>query len=56
MALTKCKECGSDVAEMAAKCPRCGNEHPSTDMFSKVLVTLAVLGAFVGLIVWWASW
>ena len=28
MALTKCKECGGAVAEMAAKCPHCGTGYP----------------------------
>ena len=29
MALTKCKECGGAVAEMAAKCPHCGTGYPA---------------------------
>ena len=52
MALTKCKECGGAVAEMAAKCPHCGKGHPSIGSGTQFIVTVAVLLGFLGF-VWW---
>ena len=52
MALTKCKVCGGAVAEMAAKCPHCGQGHPSIAPGIKFIITMAVLLGFIGF-VWW---
>ena len=45
MALTKCKECGGAVAEMAAKCPHCGTGYPAIAPGMKFSITMVVLFA-----------
>ena len=40
MALTKCKECGGAVAEMAAKCPHCGTGYPAIAPGMKFSITM----------------
>jgi zinc-ribbon domain len=45
MALTKCKECGNDVAKNAATCPKCGTKLKA-GFFKKVLLGIGGLFAF----------
>ena len=45
MALTKCKECGGAVAEMAAKCPHRGTGYPAIAPGMKFSITMVVLFA-----------
>lgn len=45
MALTKCKECGTQVSTTADACPKCGAK-PTRPNYRWILV-LAILGAFV---------
>ena len=52
MALTKCKVCGGAVAEMAAKCPHCGQGHPAVSLGVKFIAMSVVILGFVG-VVWW---
>ena len=54
MALKPCKECGKMVAELASKCPHCGNAHPSVDARAKVVICCLFLALFGGLVGWWA--
>ena len=50
MALTKCKECGGAVAEMAAKCPHCGTGYPAIAPGMKFSITMVVLFGFIGFV------
>ena len=54
MALKPCKECGKMVAELASKCPHCGNAHPSVDARAKAVITTLVLAVIGGMIGWCA--
>ncbi len=42
MALTKCKECGSQISSSASVCPHCGKKKPAIGC-NVLLITLAIL-------------
>ena len=43
MALIKCKECGGEVSNKAAACPKCGAKVPKeTSLFTRAVAVLAV--------------
>lgn len=43
MAMTKCKECGSDISNKADACPKCGAKPKRTPLFIKILSGFAIL-------------
>src|SRR5690606_29905296 len=45
MAMTKCKECGTEISTTADACPKCGAKQVRTSGCAKVV--LGVLGFFV---------
>jgi zinc-ribbon domain len=47
MALTKCKECGSEISDKAAACPKCGAPVPAPRKKTGLLTWLVV--GFLGL-------
>ena len=48
MAMTRCKECGSDVSTKAGACPKCGAKQVRTSGCAWVVLWLLVLSVFAG--------
>ena len=48
MAMTRCKECGSDVSTKAEACPKCGAKQVRTSGCAWVVLSLLVLSVFAG--------
>lgn len=53
MALTKCKECNSEVSSMAGKCPSCGIKNPGLSKEQakryKILFAVGFLALFIAI-------
>ena len=54
MSLIKCSECGNEISDKAAQCPKCGNPDvpdsslPIIELFSKTLLKIiAIFGILV---------
>jgi hypothetical protein len=49
MALTKCKECGTEISSKAESCPKCGAKNVKHYGCGTLILILIILGIFVGL-------
>jgi hypothetical protein len=50
MAMTKCKECGADVSNKAAACPRCGAKQVHTSGCAKIALVAIILIVFMAIL------
>lgn len=49
MAMTKCKECKTEISTKAASCPKCGAVRKKTGLFTKLVAGVIVITAVVSI-------
>jgi RNA polymerase subunit RPABC4/transcription elongation factor Spt4 len=50
MAMTKCKECKSEISTKANQCPKCGAKIPHTSFITKLIAIFIGLTVIIGII------